>query len=40
MDWYREGLFKKKRFGCQANKENGAGQELNGGGLSGGMHGA
>ena len=25
MDRYREEVFKAKRFGCQANKENGAG---------------
>ena len=25
MDWYCEGVFREKRFGCQPSKENGAG---------------
>ena len=27
MDWYREGVFKEKMVGCQANKENSPGYE-------------
>ena len=27
MDWYRELVFKEKRFGCEASKENSLGEE-------------